>query len=102
MNNDYYGGATPWVYYNGGAYSSLASFRSATSCETLSGVNYGYFTNPNLAGAGSGNYHLSVGSPMINAGFNLTSWGWSVGATDYYGAGIPYNGAYDIGASEYH
>lgn len=48
---------------------------------------------------GDGNYHLRAGSPMLDAGIDLTRWGWSVGSTDFSGVRLPQRSAVDIGAS---
>ena len=101
LDNDYFeAGGSPIIEYDGTTYTSLVGFRR-TGNETYHGVAYGSTANPDLVGGGSDNYHLSVGSPMINAGFDLTRWGWKVGSTDFYGTRIPQGGSYDIGASEY-
>jgi hypothetical protein len=115
LSNDYYAGSSAIsLNYNGTVYNSLASFRSVTYNEVASGVNYGYSVNPLLSSAGTGgtfdnyypntltSYQLAAASPMINKGYNLTTWSFNVGTADFNGSGIPTGGAYDIGACEYH
>jgi hypothetical protein len=70
--------------------------------------------NPSLNNPGNGgtignlypntltNYKLNSGSPMINTGFNLPSFGINTGSYDFNGLSVPNGGAYDIGACEYH
>lgn len=39
---------------------------------------------------------------MINKGYNLSLLGITPGSFDFKKASIPFNGAYDVGACEYH
>ncbi|HLL87663.1 MAG TPA: right-handed parallel beta-helix repeat-containing protein, partial [Tepidisphaeraceae bacterium] len=92
-------------------YTNLPAFTAATAKEA-NGLN----VNPlmvNPAGAGTagdasllttiGGYKLQSGSPLINAGLNLTAgpFNISVGTRDYYGNALPQGGSFDIGAHEF-
>lgn len=113
VNNNYYNPYGLKLAYAGSSYTTLAAFR-ATGNEILSGVNYGYNTDPALSSAGGGSsidtgdpsaltsYTLKTGSAMINKGYNLSLQGITAGSFDFKKASIPYNGAYDIGACEFH
>lgn len=107
-----------WTYggaFNVAGYTSLAAWRSAKGQEMLNGSPVGLNVNPMLVNAGGGGtignpdlfnnltaYKLQAGSPMINAGLDLTAlFGINPGPTDFYLAAIPQSGAYDIGAAEY-
>jgi hypothetical protein len=116
QGNNYwtYGGAFN-INWGGTNYSSLSAWR-ATGQEKNGANNTGLNVDPRLWDAGNGGtignannlgnlnaYRLQSGSPMINAGLNLTTspWSLSVGSRDFYGASIPFGGSYDIGAHEY-
>ena len=112
FNNDYWGGSQGVNFYIGSSvYNSLSAFRQSYN-ETLNGSNYGYTVDPQLNNPGNAgtvgvgnfttltNYQLQSGSPMIDAGFNLTQWGNQVGSVDFNGQGIPYGNGYDLGACE--
>lgn len=113
QGNDYWeiGGAFS-VLYNGTNYTSLASFRSGASQESLTGSPTGYNVDPLLTAPGTGGtatpspltgitaYKLQAGSPMVDAGINLTTLGVSPGPYDFFGSAIPRGGAYDVGANE--
>ncbi len=113
FNNEYYNPGGFKIKFNGTLFYSLANFR-ATNNEIFNGLNYGFNTDPKLSNPGNGgsintgnpsilpNYDLTVSSPLINRGYNLPSWGLKVGNYDFRKATIPFNGAYDIGACEFH
>lgn len=100
--NDYYTYSAPVNFsWNGVAYTSFASWQTATGQEKISGVNVGLTSNPNVYVPGglfiTSGYvptqdmasNLQAGSPMIGAGINLTTqYGINPGATDYYGVAI--------------
>ena len=113
FDNDYYNPYGLKITLGTTTYTSLTAFR-VTGNEKLNGINYGYSVNPFLSNPGYGgnintgdpsvltNYMLKAASPLINKGFNLTTWGINPGSADFKKATIPYNGAYDIGACEFH
>ena len=86
--NSYYNWSNGWQYYGSGK-STLAAWGTAVSGEGNS-----IQTNPNL----SAGYIPNGGSPLINAGTNLTSLGISTLNSDFVGNGRPMSGAWDIGA----
>lgn len=115
FNNNYYFGTNGFqIYHNGTTYYSLADFRSGTNQEILEGVPYGYTEDPSFTSAGNGgtinsgdpstltSYRLNAGSPMIDAGYDISSWyTGGMGNRDFSGITIPYQEAYDLGACEY-
>ena len=113
LNNDYYNPLGFTIKFKGTTYSTLSNFR-ATGNERFNSINYGYNTDPLLSRPGTGatfnsfnpstltNYSLNAGSPMIDKGYNLTSWNMNVGSVDFNKASIPFGGGYDIGACEKH
>jgi hypothetical protein len=116
QGNDYWAGSssTAAVYWNGTTYATLAAWRAAVPAqETVSGTATGLSVNPQLSNPGGGGtigyggdlttlsaYRIATGSPLVNAGVNLTSLGLSVGATDYFGQPVPDGSGFDIGADE--
>jgi hypothetical protein len=100
-------GATQFTSLNGWLYTASAQ-------ERFNGVIVGKSLNPLLGLAGGGGtvgdatalesaltaYRLQPGSPMINAGVNLASFGINPGTRDFYGNTIPADGAFAIGADE--
>ena len=92
-NNLYYSTGTWYVGRLGSSYySSLAAWRAACSCDANS-----LTSNPAL----SGSYTLTVGSPAIQSGTNLTSLGITALDLDAAGAVRPATGAWDIGAHQH-
>jgi len=55
-----------------------------------------FYTNPNFVDAVNGDFHLKAGSPVIDAGDNISSV-----VDDYWGTLRPTGTKYDIGAYEY-
>ena len=114
QNNAYWTSGAPAVFAWGEvSYSGLDVWRTATSQETLAGNPVGLFVNPQLADARAeptlGDpekletltaYQLQTGSPLINAGLNLTEQGLEVGSRDFYGTTLPQGTTFDIGAHE--
>jgi len=106
QNNCYWCCGDPIVYrWTGEMYYSIEEFRAATGQEMLDGQPVGYETDPllvNQGGSSDIDYKLQETSPLRNAGFDLPSlFGIDVGPQDYFGTGIPQEGAYEIGAHEY-
>jgi hypothetical protein len=111
QQNDYYAFT---AYWGTTTYTSLSSWQSATGEEKLNGAAVGYTVNPDLVDAGAGgtvsggynptaltDYKLASGSPMKNAGINLTTqFGTNIGSTDYYGTSVPTSSGLSIGAAE--
>jgi hypothetical protein len=104
------------INYQGNNYSSLASWRTATGNEVVSGSNTGYNSDPLLTNAGSGgtvgfgNNLISLNaykikkfsSPAYNAALDLSSlYSINVGSTDFWGTILPGGNANDIGANQY-
>ena len=108
--------ALPQWTWGASTYTTLAIWRTATGTpEVQSGAAVGLYGDPLLAEPVNGfaatfisqligmtAFIPAVGSPIINAGRNLTTSAYgniAVGSTDFKGAAIP-NGSYDIGAYE--
>jgi hypothetical protein len=100
--NDYFATGAFAISWNGTAYTTFASWQTATSQEKISGSNVGLTSNPLLVNPGGGGttggylppnptaYELKVGSPMIATGLNLnTQFSISAGSQDFYGIAIP-------------
>jgi hypothetical protein len=119
LNNAYYNlGGTPVWTWQGNPYTSLAAWVSSSG--GLLDETGSLTSNPLLANAGNGGtcawtpslgggpqpcpsaYKLTIGSPMVGAGLNLTAsaYNLSVGTRDYYGNAIPHTlgTGYNIGA----
>src|SRR5205823_6042897 len=101
------------INWGGTLYATLAAWRTATNQEKNGATSTGTSVNPQLVSAGGGGivgdaaqlhlltaYELLSGSPVINAGIDLTVLGVSAGSRDYYGDTPRYNGAFDVGAFE--
>lgn len=117
QGNNYYSYDTHGfnVAWAGATFSSLSAWRKASGQEVVNGSPSGLSVDPKLVGPGQGStignsdllptltvYKLQDGSPMINAGLNLTSlFGTNIGDRDFYGTSIPSGQATDIGASEF-
>jgi hypothetical protein len=110
LDNDYYNSHGFKASINGTSYTSWSTYRAAHYNEYYSGASYGYNADPQCLSVGTGgtvgteypntltNYQLASASPLKNAGYNLTSWGIAVGATDFNLTAIPYSGGYNVGA----
>jgi Right handed beta helix region len=112
-NNYYASGSTLRLVWGASTYNSVAAWRVSGE-ETIAGVATGFSVNPQLNAAGAGvtlddadrletidAYRLRDGSPMVDAGIDLSArFGISTGASDFYGTGLPNGGGYDIGAHE--
>jgi hypothetical protein len=98
--NDYFGhGAIIW---NSNPYSTFGAWQAATNQEKAGGTNMGQTVEPQLVVYGGGptrgigyspssltEYQLQLGSPMLNAGLDLTRlYGIEPGTTDYYGVAV--------------
>lgn len=114
--NDYYGGTVaPKIVWGSATHRTLATWRSATGQELLSGVPLGMIVGPGLANAGAGGtignadklttlaaYRLVSSSPLIDRGLDLLQrFGLSVGSTDFYGLTLPSGSGFDVGANEW-
>jgi hypothetical protein len=98
------------------SYSSLGAWRAATGQERLDGSDIGIAGDPMLVDAGNGGtvgdadalaelsaYRLQAGSPLIDAGLDLTVAPFSlqIGSNDFYGNDLPQGGSFDVGAQEF-
>lgn len=99
--NNYFSNGTFSIQWAGTTYTTFASWQSATNQEQISGVNVGLLSDPSLLAPGAGGtifpaslatlnaYQLNPGSPMINAGINLTTqYSINPGTQDFYGNAI--------------
>ncbi len=115
QGNDYWptGGSLTMIWAGAG-YTSLSSFRSATVQETYNGAPVGMNVDPNFLAPGVGGtlnnpdllytltaYRLQAGSPMIDAGMWMTTFGTNPGPIDFLDTKTYRGNAYDIGAVEY-
>lgn len=113
-NNAYYTTSGTYRYnYKGVVYNSLTAFRG-TGQETYANNPVGFQgVNPQLTNPGGGGtfndadqlvnlnaYKLQTGSPMIDAGLNLSQFAIDIGFRDYYGANPLQGTRQDIGAYE--
>jgi Right handed beta helix region len=111
--NNYFTTGSPFVILWGGrSYSSLDAWHS-TGQEMNGATPVGRTGDPMLTAPGAGAtfddatrletldaYRLKPGSPLVNAGLNLTAlFAIDAGVEDFYGT--PLNGAFDIGACEH-
>ena len=113
--NDYFSsGGTFRIVWGGTTYSSLSAWRTATGQERLNGRDVGLAVDPELARpnthlsfnnanmiTGLYGYRLKPSSLLIDAGLDLRTLGIAPGTLDYFGGGLPFNGAFDVGAHEY-
>jgi hypothetical protein len=104
------------INYHGLNYSSLASWRTATGNEVVSGSNTGYNSDPLLSNTGSGvtvgfgnslhslnSYKInSISSPAYNTALDLSSlFTINVGSIDFWGTILPGGNTNDIGANQF-
>jgi hypothetical protein len=115
QGNDYWSsGALLTFIWAGTRYNDLVSFRSATGQEIYNSAPAGMNVDPKLIAPGVGGtinnpdllytlnaYNLQAGSPMIDAGMWLTTFGIAPGAIDFLNTKVYRGTAYDIGAVEY-
>ncbi|MCK1536879.1 MULTISPECIES: right-handed parallel beta-helix repeat-containing protein [unclassified Bradyrhizobium] len=101
--NDYYCSPNAFsIGWNLVVYNTFASWQTASGQEKISAVNVGLTANPSFVGSGGGalNYRVSVGSPVLGTGVNLsTQYGINPGALDYFGNAISAAGPYSVGAA---
>lgn len=112
-NNYYASGSAMRLIWGSSIYGTLSAWR-ASGEEMVAGLASGFSVNPQLNAAGGGvtlddadrletidAYRLHDGSPMIDAGIDLSArFGISVGTSDFYGVRLPNGPGYDVGASE--
>ena len=114
-NNYWSSGGSFRITWGSTTYNSLAAFRTATGQERVNSVDVGLSADPKLNSPGGGGtignprllgsltaYKLRLDSPLRDAGLNLTQspFNLNVGTRDYYGAALPQNQSFDIGAHE--
>jgi parallel beta-helix repeat protein len=80
-------------YYNDSLYSTFAEWQAAVAGEANSG-----FGDPLFVGTATGDFHLQLGSPAVDAGANLTP--AQVGTQDLGGGARIKNAVIDLGAFE--
>ena len=101
--NDWYQeGADGTFLWGGVRYGSLAAWRTATGQETVGSTAVGTAVNPGMVSPGGGvaGARLSSGSPVVDAGLDLSAFGISSGGRDVFGGGAPLGPRPDIGAHE--
>jgi hypothetical protein len=114
QGNAYWGSGLPlnlsWAYSNS---KTLADFRKASGQEMLNGMPSGLDIDPKLTAQGTGltlndtsllstlsAYKPLSGSPLIDTGLTLSTFGISPGTMDFVGTALPQLRAFDIGAME--
>ena len=117
QGNNYFDSSNRFaIRWGQSSYGSLSAWlTAATSQERVNGGIVGKNLDPQLTAPGAGGtignaqllesaltaYKLQPGSPLINGGLNLPGlFGTNPGNRDFYGDGIPIDGAFDIGADE--
>jgi len=116
QGNDYWpSGSAFAIKWGSTTYSSLATWRAATSQEKMGASNTGLEADPLLNNPGNGGtignplllsqlsaYKLRSNSSLINHGLDLLGlFGVSSGTRDFFGGTIPQGTTYDIGAHEF-
>jgi hypothetical protein len=87
------GTAGTWIW-KGTTYSTFAAYQSGSGNDATSLIG----VDPLLINATAGDLHISMGSPAINAGDNLTA--AQVGTLDIDGQARIIGGVIDLGADE--
>jgi hypothetical protein len=84
-------------YYTGGSFTGTEAHSIYNQPPLVNSLGYHGIGRPTTQ------WTLQTGSPAINAGTNPCTGitGCSTGAGDFFGGAVP-NGAYDIGAYEFH
>lgn len=103
--NDYFSTGAFRITWNGTAYSTYATWQTATSKEKILGANVGFNTDPLLLGTNPSSasmnmdlMRLNASSPLLNTGVNLFSnYGINPGATDWFGNSISTGGNWSVG-----
>lgn len=80
--------------------SGIPIYKRSNNVKLTASNNYvnNDVTTCKFVNCSSSDYHLNSGSPLINAGANVSAYGV---VDDYYGIRRPAGAAYDIGATEY-
>jgi hypothetical protein len=113
-NNYWTSGGAFTAVWAGVTHPSLAAWSAATGQERDGATVVGRGLDPLLTAPGMGGrigdpdrlatldaYRLRAGSPMINTGLDLSRFGVTPGARDYFGTSLPQGGALDVGAHEF-
>jgi hypothetical protein len=115
QGNAYWSSGSPLtLLWAGTGYTNLASFRSGTGEEMYNGAPVGMNTDPMLIAPGFGGtiynpdllftlnaYKLQAGSPLIDAGMWLTTFGVAPGPIDFLNTQVYRGTSFDVGAVEY-
>ncbi|MCC6587062.1 MAG: right-handed parallel beta-helix repeat-containing protein [Bryobacterales bacterium] len=114
QGNSYWGSGSPLrLGWGSTSSSTLAGFRKASGQELVNGMPSGLEVDPLLTAPGTGitindprllaafkAYAPLPGSPLINRGLSLASFGINPGLYDFAGTAVPQAGAFDVGALE--
>ena len=103
QGNDWYaGGGTPKFVWGASTYTTLGAWRTATGQEKVGTTNVGLNSDPLLSSGSAGDERarLTSSSPMADAGLDLSSFGISAGARDYFGGTAPKGARRDVGVHE--
>ncbi len=115
--NDYWTGSATALnlIWLGTTVETLPGWRMTAGQEQLGGTDTGLAVDPGLADAGGGGtlanaddlaadlpaYQLTAGSPLVDAGVDLTGLDIDPGPADFYGVALPQGAGFDVGAAEY-
>ena len=104
--NDYFAATGTYIFDDVGTiYNSLADWRLGTGQEMVSGNPVGTDVDPEFSGilapSTTTDFRLSVTSPLIDMGLDLTQFGITPPTLDYEGKLVPVNGVIDFGPIEY-
>lgn len=113
-NNYWTSGGAFTASWAGVTHTSLAAWSAATGQERDGASLVGRALDPMLTAPGMGGrvgdpdrlamldaYRLRAGSPIIDTGLDLTGFGITPGARDFFGTSLPRGAALDVGAHEF-
>ncbi len=113
-DNNYFPTATTFkIVWGGTTHATLASWRTATTQETVGGAPVGFSVDPAFTAPGAGGtignadllptltgYRLLSTSTMGDGGLNLNQMGISPGSKDFWGNATPQSLKYSVGAHD--
>ncbi len=96
------GGATPRFVWGASSLTSLGAWRTGTGQEKVGTTAVGLGVDPRLSLGASGRdrARLQPGSPLLDAGLDLSAFGIAAGPRDHFGGAAPRGARRDVGAHE--